>query len=204
MFLCHHQIDGQTNPKLQSVFLERFPIHTAHFSSDGEQVILASQRRSFYVYDMIKGEVIKIPEIRGIDDLSYTTIGLVFISQRFLRLWNYKSSQIQLRFLSAGIQIFFVKMLCNKWKVLLCIFDLFFAGREERYFDKFHVSPDGKHLIFLGTNGYIILLSSKVSLLPYNQSTCMRSAKAPWPITKTLPKINKFVIRVPVIIAVIT
>ncbi|RMX55645.1 hypothetical protein pdam_00001664 [Pocillopora damicornis] len=92
------QIDGQTNPKLQSVFLERFPIHTAHFSSDGEQVILASQRRSFYVYDMIKGEVIKIPEIRG---------------------------------------------------------------REERYFDKFHVSPDGKHLIFLGTNGYIILLSSK-------------------------------------------
>lgn len=86
MFLCHHQIDGQTNPKLQRVFLERFPIHTAHFSSDGEQVILASQRRSFYVYDMIKGEVIKIPEIRGIDDLSYTTIGLVFISQRFLRL----------------------------------------------------------------------------------------------------------------------
>lgn len=66
----------------------------------------------------------------------------------------------------------------RKWKVLLCIFDLFFAGREERYFDKFHVSPDGKHLIFLGTNGYIILLSSKVSLLPYNQSTCMRSAKA--------------------------
>ena len=65
-------------------------------------------------------------------------------------------------------KIFFVKMLCNKWKVLLCIFDLFFAGREERYFDKFHVSPDGKHLIFLGTNGYIILLSSKVSLLPYN------------------------------------
>lgn len=97
-----------------------------------------------------------------------------------------------------------MKMLCNKWKVLLCIFDLFFAGREERYFDKFHVSPDGKHLIFLGTNGYIILLSSKVSLLPYNQSTCMRSAKAPRPITKTLPKINKFVIRVPVIIVVIT
>ena len=86
MFLCHHQIDGQTNPKLQSVFLERFPIHTAHFSSDGEQVILASQRRSFYVYDMIKGEVIKIPEIRGIDDLSCTTIGLVFISKSFLRL----------------------------------------------------------------------------------------------------------------------
>ncbi|XP_020618605.1 U3 small nucleolar RNA-associated protein 18 homolog, partial [Orbicella faveolata] len=34
-------------------------------------------------------------------------------------------------------------------------------GREERYFDKFHVSPDGKHLVFVGTNGYLILLSSK-------------------------------------------
>lgn len=92
------QIDGQTNPKLQSVFLERFPIHTAHFSTDGEQVILASQKREFYVYDMVKGDVIKIPQIRG---------------------------------------------------------------REERYFDKFHVSPDGKHLVFVGTNGYLVLLSSK-------------------------------------------
>lgn len=63
-FSCQ-QIDGQTNPKLQSIFLERFPIHTAHFSTDGEQVILASQRKSFYVYDMIKGDVIKIPQIRG-------------------------------------------------------------------------------------------------------------------------------------------
>ncbi|KAL9971505.1 hypothetical protein ACROYT_G017676 [Oculina patagonica] len=92
------QIDGQTNPKLQSIFLERFPIHTAHFSTDGEQVILASQRKSFYVYDMIKGDVIKIPQIRG---------------------------------------------------------------REESSFDKFHVSPDGKHIVFNGSNGYLILLSSK-------------------------------------------
>lgn len=92
------QIDGQTNPKLQSIFLENFPIHTAHFSADGEQVVLASQRRSFYVYDMIKGDVIKIPQIRG---------------------------------------------------------------RKEEHFDKFHVSPDGKHLIFNGSNGYLILLSSK-------------------------------------------
>ena len=65
IFLFCQQIDGQTNPKLQSIFLERFPIHTAHFSTDGEQVILASQKRSFYVYDMMKGDVIKIPQIRG-------------------------------------------------------------------------------------------------------------------------------------------
>ena len=50
----------------------------------------------------------------------------------------------------------------------MCIFVMLFAGREERYFDRFHVSPDGKHLIFLGTNGYLILLSSKVGNQGYN------------------------------------
>lgn len=37
----------------------------AHFSADGEQVILASQRKSFHVYDMIKGDITRIPGIRG-------------------------------------------------------------------------------------------------------------------------------------------
>ena len=59
------QIDGHNNSKLQSVFVDRFPICTAHFSADGEQVIMASMRPFFQVYDMIKGEVIKIPGIRG-------------------------------------------------------------------------------------------------------------------------------------------
>ena len=45
-------------------------------------------------------------------------------------------------------------------------FLVFLAGREERYFDRFHVSPDGKLLVFVGTNGYLILVSSKVSLRP--------------------------------------
>ena len=52
------QIDGKQNPKIQSVFLEKFPISTAHFSRDGKEVILGSQRRkSFYHYDMIAGKV---------------------------------------------------------------------------------------------------------------------------------------------------
>lgn len=86
MFLCYYQIDGQINLKFQSVFFERFFIYIVYFSLDGEQVILVLQRRLFYVYDMIKGEVIKIFEIRGIDDLLYIIIGLVFILKSFLRL----------------------------------------------------------------------------------------------------------------------
>lgn len=92
------QIDGQTNPKLQSIFINHFPISTAHFTADGEQVVLASERRFFYVYDLIKGDITKIPYIKG---------------------------------------------------------------RGEKHFDKFHVSPDGKILVFVGMDGYLILLSSK-------------------------------------------
>ena len=37
-------------------------------------------------------------------------------------------------------------------------------GRGEKHFDKFHVSPDGKILVFVGMDGYLILLSSKVGI----------------------------------------
>ena len=58
-------MDGKTNPNLQTIFLKGFPIHTAHFIENGEQVILASQRKHFYCYDMVAGSVTRIPEIRG-------------------------------------------------------------------------------------------------------------------------------------------
>ncbi len=35
-------------------------------------------------------------------------------------------------------------------------------GREERYFDKFVVSPDNQFLVFLGKDGYMPLVSNKV------------------------------------------
>lgn len=59
------QVDGQVNPKLQSIHLERFPISTAHFTRDGTEVIMAGQKRSFFVYDMMAGKVTQIPGIRG-------------------------------------------------------------------------------------------------------------------------------------------
>ena len=59
------QVDGEVNPKLQSVHLERFPISTAHFTRDGTEVIMVGQRRCFFVYDMVAGKVTQIPGIRG-------------------------------------------------------------------------------------------------------------------------------------------
>ena len=59
------QVDGQVNPLLQSIHLERFPICSAHFSRDGEEVIMAGQRKSFFVYDMVGGKITRIHGIRG-------------------------------------------------------------------------------------------------------------------------------------------
>ncbi len=64
------QVDGQTNPKLQSVHIPNFPISTAHFSQDGKEVVLAGHRRRFYVYDMMAGKITPIRGIRGQDSCS--------------------------------------------------------------------------------------------------------------------------------------
>ncbi|KAJ3074414.1 U3 snoRNP protein [Podochytrium sp. JEL0797] len=58
-------IDGKVNPKIQSVFLKDFPIHCADFSADGRQVIMASTKKHFYVYDVEAGQAERISGIRG-------------------------------------------------------------------------------------------------------------------------------------------
>ncbi|XP_013402329.1 U3 small nucleolar RNA-associated protein 18 homolog isoform X2 [Lingula anatina] len=62
------QVDGKNNPKIQSLFMDRFPIHTAHFSRTGEEVIMGSKHKNFYYYDMIAGNVGNIPQIKGIEE----------------------------------------------------------------------------------------------------------------------------------------
>lgn len=60
------QVDGKTNPKIQSVHLERFPVHQARFSRDGRTVIATSLRnKMFYLYDMMEGRVAPVRSVRG-------------------------------------------------------------------------------------------------------------------------------------------
>uniref|UniRef100_A0A3Q2FU12 UTP18 small subunit processome component n=1 Tax=Cyprinodon variegatus TaxID=28743 RepID=A0A3Q2FU12_CYPVA len=59
------QVDGKTNPKIQSIHLERFPVHKARFSLDGETVIATSLRnKMFYLYDMMEGRVVPVHSVR--------------------------------------------------------------------------------------------------------------------------------------------
>ena len=59
------QVDGKTNPKIQSIFLEDFPIYCAHFSAGGEEVVLGSRHKTFQYYDMIAGKVVRVPQLKG-------------------------------------------------------------------------------------------------------------------------------------------
>lgn len=60
------QVDGKTNPKIQSIHLEDFPVHQARFSCDGEMVVATSPKnRMFYLYDMMEGRVTPVHAVRG-------------------------------------------------------------------------------------------------------------------------------------------
>ncbi|CAJ1075484.1 U3 small nucleolar RNA-associated protein 18 homolog isoform X2 [Xyrichtys novacula] len=63
------QVDGKTNPKIQSIHLERFPVHRAAFTPDGETVIATSlKNKMFYVYDMMEGKVTPVHAVRGLNE----------------------------------------------------------------------------------------------------------------------------------------
>ncbi|KAJ3219529.1 U3 small nucleolar RNA-associated protein 18 [Dinochytrium kinnereticum] len=64
-------IDGQLNPKVQSVYFKDLPILAADFTSDGRQIIASGRRKHFYVYDIDKGMVERIYGIRGRDEESF-------------------------------------------------------------------------------------------------------------------------------------
>ena len=64
------QIDGKRNPKVQSVFIQNFPIHKAAFVPDGSSVVATGRRKFFYVYDLESGKVETVNCLVGIDEKS--------------------------------------------------------------------------------------------------------------------------------------
>lgn len=64
------QIDGKRNPKVQSIFLDDFPILKASFVPDGSGVVACARRRFYYVYDMNAGTVEKRDPLFGREEKS--------------------------------------------------------------------------------------------------------------------------------------
>ncbi|XP_061701301.1 U3 small nucleolar RNA-associated protein 18 homolog [Syngnathoides biaculeatus] len=63
------QVDGKINAKIQSVHLDRFPVHKASFSCHGDAVIATGlKNKMFYVYDMMEGRVEPVQHVRGLHE----------------------------------------------------------------------------------------------------------------------------------------
>ena len=73
-------MDGKTNAKIQSVFLEKFPIFSAQFSTDGREVIMGGKFSSFFYYDMIVGKVVRVPKLAGKDAFSFYFYGIAIMN----------------------------------------------------------------------------------------------------------------------------
>ncbi len=58
-------MDGTKNAKVQSVFVENFPIRTARFTADGSQVIMGARRPHFHFFDLASGKVHRVAGIQG-------------------------------------------------------------------------------------------------------------------------------------------
>lgn len=63
------QVDGKTNPKIQSIYLEKFPIFKACFSANGEELLATSvHSKVLYVYDMLAGKLVPVHQVRGLKE----------------------------------------------------------------------------------------------------------------------------------------
>uniref|UniRef100_A0A131Y610 U3 small nucleolar RNA-associated protein 18 homolog n=1 Tax=Ixodes ricinus TaxID=34613 RepID=A0A131Y610_IXORI len=63
-----YQVDGKVNPKIQAVHFDRFPIHCAHFSRDGREMLAgSSQRDHMFCYDMMAGKTSQIRFPKGLN-----------------------------------------------------------------------------------------------------------------------------------------
>ncbi len=62
------QLDGKSNPKIQTVNFENFPIKCARFSADGREFLAGSQHHPhLYVYDMMAGKIAKVRWNRNLE-----------------------------------------------------------------------------------------------------------------------------------------
>merc|ERR1712137_747449 len=55
------QVDGKYNPKIQSIYMEKSPVYCAHFTQDGEQIVMGTIHKSFKYFDMMAGKIVHVP-----------------------------------------------------------------------------------------------------------------------------------------------
>ena len=69
-------MDGARNPKIQSIYLDKFPIHQAAFAAGGTHVVASSRRRHFYTFDLASASVEKVCSGIAHSALSTTSLSM--------------------------------------------------------------------------------------------------------------------------------
>uniref|UniRef100_A0A2K6DS10 U3 small nucleolar RNA-associated protein 18 homolog n=1 Tax=Macaca nemestrina TaxID=9545 RepID=A0A2K6DS10_MACNE len=90
-------VDGRTNPKIQSTYLERFQILKACLSANGEEVLATSTHsKVFYVYDMLAGKLIPVhPKMVRSSEVSPDgSFLLINGTARYLHLLSMKTKEL--------------------------------------------------------------------------------------------------------------
>jgi U3 small nucleolar RNA-associated protein 18 len=96
------QIDGKKNTKIQSIFIERFPIMAAHFTHhQGEEIIMGSRHKSFYYYDMLAGKLVSVtPPVRALEEFHRPSMCTTFDISSDNRFIAFVGSQGQVHLFS--------------------------------------------------------------------------------------------------------
>jgi U3 small nucleolar RNA-associated protein 18 len=135
--LSLYQIDNESNPLIQSIHLERFPIHHCHFSTCGKEVIVTGNKRWYYLFDMYTGRVIRINEIKG---------------HRKTNISNFKISPDNTIIAFTGDNGY-IHLISNKSKQWIA--DLKMNGNVIDV----EFTPDGSHLLSTGSDGHVYIWS---------------------------------------------
>jgi U3 small nucleolar RNA-associated protein 18 len=100
------QIDGKKNAKIQSIFIEKFPILAAHFTKQtGDEIIMGSRHKAFYVYDMHSGKMTIVNPFAGksLDEYKERSISTNFEISADNRLIAFVGSQGQIHLFSCKV-----------------------------------------------------------------------------------------------------
>ncbi|XP_075871462.1 U3 small nucleolar RNA-associated protein 18 homolog isoform X1 [Nelusetta ayraudi] len=183
------QVDGKSNPKIQSIHLERFPVHSALFSRDGESLFATSLRnKMFYTYHMMEGRVEPVHCIRGLNearvkDFSVCPEGgalLLTGTRGYLHLLSLKTKEV-VRSVKINGDVSGVafspdgKVFVHSEQGQVCVWDVRGSSRCVSSFlddgcvrgTSIAASPDGRYLACGSQSGVVNI---------YSQEACLTSA----------------------------
>eukprot|EP00871_Galdieria_phlegrea_P003509 jgi/Galph1/4159/GphlegSOOS_G2845.1 len=126
-------VDGVVNPKVESIFYDKLPIRSAHFTTNGRRVLSAGRRRFLYEFDLVSGQSYQLLPFEAHSERSF---------EKFQVSWNGH----QLAFLGDNGKII---VLDNKTKEEIMTLHASPSLHDVTF------SPDGNHLLSCGENGMI-------------------------------------------------